>query len=191
MTKKRILLLGDSIRMSYQPKVKELLADTADVCGPEENCQFALYTLSSIDRWLAEFINPDIIHINLCLHDSGHNPKRQPHQLPIDMYIGNLRFILDRLFETKAKVIWATTTPVHPKRPFLRTEWSWRNQEVSEYNAQALDLIKQYNIPVNDLGSIIWSHIDEYLAADMIHLNEKGIEHCAIAVVESIRKYAL
>ncbi len=46
----KVLLLGDSIRMSYQPLVAEILTGRAEVVGPADNCQFALYTLSSLIR---------------------------------------------------------------------------------------------------------------------------------------------
>ena len=43
----KVLLLGDSIRMSYQPLVAQLLEGRATVVGPADNCQYSLYTLSS------------------------------------------------------------------------------------------------------------------------------------------------
>ena len=48
----RVLLLGDSIRMSYQPLVAEILAGKAEVVGPADNCQYSLFTLSSLVRWI-------------------------------------------------------------------------------------------------------------------------------------------
>lgn len=64
----KALLLGDSIRMSYQPIVAELLAGRVDIVGSSDNCQYSLYTLSSLDRWINE------------LHDAGHNLYRAPVQ---------------------------------------------------------------------------------------------------------------
>lgn len=123
MSKKpRVLLLGDSIRMSYQPQVAELLDDKAVVLGPADNCQYSLYTLSSLDRWIGELGAPDIIHWNNGIHDAGHNPARSPVQIPIEMYRANLEFILERLTDLSPAVIWATSTPVHPDRPFRNTE---------------------------------------------------------------------
>ncbi|PJB70057.1 MAG: hypothetical protein CO095_09350, partial [Armatimonadetes bacterium CG_4_9_14_3_um_filter_58_7] len=60
----RVLLVGDSIRVSYQPLVAELLAGKAEIVGPADNCQYALYTLSSIGRWIGELGAPDIVHWN-------------------------------------------------------------------------------------------------------------------------------
>ena len=35
--RKKVLLLGDSRRMGYEPFVRELLKDVAEVYGPKEN----------------------------------------------------------------------------------------------------------------------------------------------------------
>ena len=46
----KVLLLGDSIRMSYQPYVACLLDGKAEVIGPTDNCQYSLYTLGYNDE---------------------------------------------------------------------------------------------------------------------------------------------
>ena len=74
----KVLLLGDSIRMSYQALVAENLAGKVEVVGPADNCQYSLFTLSSLDRWMGEFGQPDIVHWNNGLHDCGHNPEVDP-----------------------------------------------------------------------------------------------------------------
>ena len=51
---KQIILLGDSIRMQYQPVVGELLKDIAEVSGPEENGRWSGYTLNSLRFWLPQ-----------------------------------------------------------------------------------------------------------------------------------------
>ena len=182
----RVWLLGDSIRMSYQPRVGELLEGKAEVVGPADNGQFSLYTLSSIDRWLPEIGQPDIIHWNNGLHDVGHNPVRSPVQIPLVDYRRNLEILLGRLLGMASHVIWATTTPVHPDMPFLDTTWGWRNEEIDEYNAAARELMKSRNVPINDLHALVWSHVDEYLGEDQLHLSEAGVEACAQAVADVI-----
>jgi len=187
----RVLLLGDSIRMSYQPIVVKALQGVADVVGPAENCQYSLYTLFSLERWLDQLGTPDIVHWNNGIHDAGHNPNRSPLQIPIEMYRLILEFILQRLQETGAHIIWATSTPVHPKRPFVSEQWSWKNEEIEQYNSVALDLMKSRGIPVNDLHSIVKSDVDAYLSEDQLHLSEVGKNRCADAVVAAIRAYLL
>ena len=72
----KVMLLGDSIRMSYQGLVAETLsADGHQVWGPPENCQFSLYTLASLGGWLTQFPDPDVVHWNNGLHDIGHRQR--------------------------------------------------------------------------------------------------------------------
>ena len=79
----KVLLLGDSIRGSYQALVTEILDGKAEVVGPAENGQFSLYTLSSLGRWINELGEPDIVHWNNGIHDCGHNPTRGPAQFSV------------------------------------------------------------------------------------------------------------
>lgn len=183
-----VLLLGDSIRVSYQPLVASLLKESADVMGPDENCQYSEYTLVSLDRWLDQLGLPEIVHWNNGLHDVGHNPDRSPVQYPLDEYISNLKAIIKKIRNTGAKIIWATTTPVHPGRPFTADSWSWSNRDIDQYNSEALKLMKSEGIPVNELHSLVNSNIDEYLSDDLLHLSESGKKKCAEAVSEFIKK---
>lgn len=187
-SKPKVLLLGDSIRMSYQPIVAELLADEAEVVGPAENCQFSLYTLSALQRWLGELGAPDVVHWNNGIHDAGHNPNRRPIQIPLDVYAGNIELILRGLQATNARVIWGTTTPVHPDRPLRDDEWSWRNEEIDRYNGAALAIMAKQGVPVNDLHGLVSADVGRYLAEDMLHLSEEGKRACAGAVAEAVSK---
>ena len=182
--KPKVLLLGDSIRMSYQPKVARLLAKDAEVVGPTDNCQYSLYTLSSLNRWIGTLGQPDLIHWNNGLHDCGHNPVRSPIQIPADMYRANLEFIFDQLTALTPKVIWATSTPVHPDRPFREAQWSWRNEEIDHYNDVARDLMQTKGVPINDLHTLVWNNMPGFLSEDQLHLSESGQEACAKAVAD-------
>ena len=181
-----VLLLGDSIRMSYQPLVADLLEGKAAVVGPSDNCQFTEYTLSSLGRWLDELGQPDIVHWNNGIHDSGHNPARDPMQVPLDVFRANLECILERLTAAASQVIWATITPVHPDRPFTSESWSWRNEEIDQYNAAATELMSASNIPINDLHQLVSTDLDGYLAEDHLHLSQPGQQACAQAVAQAV-----
>ena len=172
--------------MSYQPHVVRLLDGRAEVVGPADNCQFSLYTLCSLDRWIKELGQPDIVHWNNGIHDAGHNPARSPVQIPIAMYRANLAFILDHLIALTPKVIWATSTPVHPDRPFCDTVWSWRNEEIDRYNDVARSLIEGRGVPINDLHSLVSCDLSGFLSEDQLHLSEVGQVACATAVVNSV-----
>jgi hypothetical protein len=185
----KLLLLGDSIRMSYQALVGEQLQGVAEVVGPADNCQYSLFTLSSLGRWLAELGNPDIIHWNNGLHDIGHNPSRCPVQMPLEVYRGNLEHILRQLRDVTPHVIWATSTPVHPSRPFYTDQWGWRNEEIDQYNLAALEVMKTQNVPISDLHAIVAENMDENLAEDQLHLSQAGQMKCAQAVGKIIKQH--
>lgn len=182
----KVLLLGDSIRMSYQPHVARLLDGKATVVGPADNCQYSLFTLSSLDRWIGELGQPDIVHWNNGIHDCGHNPARYPVQIPSDMYRANLELILKRLSAMTPGVIWATMTPVHPERPFRESEWSWRNEEIDRYNEVARELMESHGVLINDLHRLVWANVSAFLSEDQLHLSEAGQEACAKEVVDSV-----
>ena len=185
----KVLLLGDSIRLSYEPIVRKKLSGKAQVVGPKDNCQFSLYTLVSLGRWLENLEKPRIIHWNNGLHDCGHCPSRRPIQMSIEMYTGNLEFILEQLRDITPYVLWATTTPVHPNHSFKTDTWSWRNVEIDQYNQAARELMNKYDIPINDLHKLVFDKVDEYLSEDQVHLSEAGKEACANAVADKISIY--
>ena len=187
----KLLLLGDSIRMSYQPLVVEILEGKAEVVGPAKNCQYSLFTLSSLDRWIGVLGQPDVVHWNNGLHDCGHNPNRSPVQIPIDIYRANLEFILKRLRALTPNVVWATNTPVHPDRPFRDTEWSWRNEEIDQCNDTARELMTANEVAINDLHKLVGADVGQLLSEDRLHLSVAGEKTCAQAVAQSVATFLL
>jgi lysophospholipase L1-like esterase len=185
----KVLLLGDSIRLSYQAIVAKKLAAKAEVVGPDENCQYSLYTLSSLDRWIQRLGKPDIVHWNNGLHDVGHNSDRNPVQIPLDMYVANLRSILQHLKATTPRVVWATITPVQLDDVVRVSSWSFRNEEIDRYNRAALKLMREQAVTVDDLHSLVLAHRHEYFSADHIHMNSAGQESCADAVAKSVARF--
>ena len=185
----KVLLLGDSNRQLYEPIVIKTLSDRAEVVGPKENCQFSLYTLVSLARWVEDLGKPKIVHWNNGLHDCGHCPGRRPIQMLLEDYIGNLEFILNDIKKITPHIIWATSTAVHPDRPFKDDAWSWRNEEIDKYNQAAIELMNKHDIPINDLNKIIAGNPDDYLIEDGVHLSQAGQQACANAVVNAISTY--
>ena len=187
-TQSTLLLLGDSIRLSYEGHVSQMLEGKARVVGPAENCQYSLFTLSSLNRWLATG-RPDIVHWNNGLHYCGYNPDRSPVQIPLEMYLANLEIILRKLRVLASTVIWATTTPVHPDRPFRVTQWSWRNEEIEQYNQAACELMEAKGIPVHDLHQVVCQDMDRLLCDDHLHLSSEGQTACAQSVVDCVSNF--
>jgi hypothetical protein len=185
----KVVLLGDSIRRSYQPIVAKKLETRAEVVGPEENCQYSLYTLSSLEHWIGRPGKPDIVHWNNGLHDVGHNSGRYPVQIPMEMYVANLVFVLQQLKAMTPHVLWATTTPVQSDDPVQKSPWSFRNEEIVRYNKAALELMHTLAVPVNDLHAVISANRREHFSADKVHLNPAGQDACANAVVKAVAAF--
>ncbi|MGM0879614.1 MAG: hypothetical protein ACQEXQ_01060 [Bacillota bacterium] len=59
---KKVLLMGDSIRMGYEPLVREALRGKAEVVAPEENGRFAKHTLWGVNLWIRDLGMPDLVH---------------------------------------------------------------------------------------------------------------------------------
>ncbi|MDP7741669.1 MAG: SGNH/GDSL hydrolase family protein [Lentisphaeria bacterium] len=184
----RVLLLGDSIRSSYQPLVAKLMADRADVVGPDENGRFAAHTHSRLAGWLAELGRPDIVHWNNGLWDCGHWWEREPEQIPLDQYVATLRRILDDLRALTQSIIWATTTPIHEDRIAGQYGFDYTNKEIDTYNAAALAVMTAEGVAVNDLHAVISADVGENLGEDLLHLSERGQQRCAAAVVTAIER---
>jgi len=183
----RVLLLGDSIRQTYQPLVAEALAGRATVVGPDENGTFSANTLACLDRWLDDLGRPDMVHWNNGLHDIGHRIGRDPQQYSIEQYLANLEAILSRLRQAGAKVIWATTTPIKGERIDAHAdEWTFVQAEIDEYNAAAKQFMEARDVPVNDLHAIIAPDTARYVGDDRLHLSAEGNALAAQAVIKAI-----
>ena len=62
---KKVLLLGDSIRMGYDDYVKELLDGKCEVIyDPDDNGRFAAYTLWQANQMFKKYGKFDVVHWN-------------------------------------------------------------------------------------------------------------------------------
>jgi acyl-CoA thioesterase-1 len=185
---KQVLLIGDSISMGYLPFVQDLLKDKAMVRRPDVNCESTLHGLRQIDTWLGD-VKWDVIHFNWGLHDlirsrtDNRDPAHiasVPPQVPLPEYEKNLRKLVERLKKTGAKLVWGTTTPV-PTGCMFRLS----GEEV-KYNEVALRVMRDENIPVDDLHAVVFPNLSELQDINDVHFNLKGSELLAKAVVWSI-----
>lgn len=180
---KKVLLLGDSIRIGYEPAVRSKLADLAEVVGPADNCRFAKYTLWYVDHWLETLGKPDVIHWNNGIWDVYHLSEEQGVFTTLEEYIHTMGKILNRLQRTGAPIIWATTTAVNPANQHCS------NEEIDRYNAAIVELMHANSIAVNDLNSVVKAQLDDFIDVDLLHLTPQGSEACADAVAASVKRY--
>jgi acyl-CoA thioesterase-1 len=183
----KVVLIGDSIRMGYQPLVVKKCSE-ADVWGPTENCRHSLWALDHFEEWVTPQ-EPNLIHFNFGIHDVSPQPDGE-HQILLPQYrLCLARFIAKVRILGDVKMIWATTTPLYTaEQDKPMAEWQIRKEaNLKEYNDAALEIVKGEGIPVNDLHEVIISNdFTKCLTEDGCHMSERGNEVLSDAVVRAI-----
>lgn len=174
---KKILLIGDSIRLSYRTKVAELLEGRATLAGPDENCRFSAYTLFNLSSWLGDE-SYDVIHWNNGQWDTCHMPDGKIHT-PLKAYL-DLQERIAGILKTRTKrLVFATTTPVWPEQFDSGTIHPRRNEDITAYNAAATELMRNLDVEVNDLHTPVVAEVKRFICDDMVHLTTEGVDLCA------------
>lgn len=184
-----VMLIGDSVRMFYREEVKKALGQDYCIYGPDENCRFAAYTLNSLRHWLPQFPAPDIIHWNNGLWDMAILYKEDGCFTPLEVYVDNMKKILRELKKTGAKIIFATTTPVHDEKVNIPGPMppAHSNEDIIRYNKAIIEAFSDEDIIINDLFGAVYNNRAEYISDDMIHPNESGVAVLAKAVADAIK----
>ena len=177
----RLMLIGDSIRMNYQPVVEKELAGEFELVAPKENCRFAKYALNELERWFEACGEPDIIHWNIGLWDSAVVCKEDGMFTPPEEYLYYMSRIQRELFKHTDKVIFATTTPVLPDSKNQHIEY------VDSLNRIIVPFMQQQGVVINDLYSLLKAREKELQSADCIHLNPLGSQVLGKAVADAVR----
>jgi hypothetical protein len=181
---KKVMLIGDSIRLSYQEKVTELLKDKATVTGPDDNCALSAYTLFFLSEWVTDD-DFDVIHWNNGHWDTCYAPDGKIHT-PLATYLILQERIATILLKKTKRLIFATTTPVWPEFFTSKLPFPRKNEDIQEYNLAAINLHRNLGIEINDLYSPIAKDIKKYISEDMSHFTEAGVNLCAQCVADSI-----
>lgn len=188
---KRVLLLGDSIRMGYCHIVKDDLRERAEVYYPTENCRYTQHTYVELANWMDS--QPadhaiDVIHWNNGHWDISHWDGSPEPLNSIPLYCEMLERIYRRLIAycPKAKIVFALTTPMNPAGTIGKNPRS--NQEIQCYNQAAAELMQRLGVPVNDL----YQHMkdcSESFYIDHVHYTEDGYRRLAERVGAVIRPW--
>ena len=178
---KKVVLLGDSIRLSYGNRVRELLGEGYTVWQPEDNCRFAAYTLRMLFDYKAQLEGADIIHFNCGLWDMcdlfGDGPFT-----PLEVYVEQMVRIAKILKTYAPVVIFATTTPPSPKM------WGHDLNRVRAYNAAAMAALEPLGVLFDDLFTPVAEDIDRMISEDYLHASPYGVEILANRVADCIKK---
>lgn len=157
-----VLLLGDSITRGYYPAVVKLLAGRA-------NCYLFATSAASGDPRLIRQVDDyfammplrfAVVHFNNGMHGWKYSD---------DAYADALPALIRALKEDShgAKLVWATTTPVHASDSGGAT-----NERIDVRNAKALVTMGRFHISVDDQHALMSGH-DELHNGD-VHYTEAG-----------------
>lgn len=190
---KKVLLLGDSIRMGYDEYVKELLQGECEVYYSEDNGRFAAYTLWQVNQMYKQHGHFDLVHWNNGYWDMNIEAPMTEPMLSLEEYLHFLRRIAHTLKGWGAKIIFATTTPIwkpgHAADISTGATFRYDNEWVTTYNAAAKLLMAEEEIPVNDLYALCLEDERYYKCPDMLHLTEEGYRRCARQISDCIRRH--
>ncbi len=177
----RVLLIGDSISIGYTKQVISLMKGKADVRRVKGNAGHTGMGLAGLPKWLdAKQGKWDVIHFNWGLWDLCYrNPKSKTQgrrdkingklTYTPEQYRANLQKIVASLKRTKAKLIWATTTPIP------ENEAGRKLGDAVKYNTIAAEVMKQHGIPTNDLHTLMVPHMKTMtVAPGNVHFTDDG-----------------
>ena len=183
----KVVLIGDSIRMAYQPLVAKK-CPAAEVWGPVQNCRHSLWALDHFQEWVADQ-EPDLLHVNFGIHDAALQPDGE-HQILLPQYRLCLQRFIAKVKELEnTRMIWATTTPRYvPDEAEPMDRWRVMTEAgIGEYNTAALDIVNREGLPVNDLHEVIARNgFAKCLVQDGVHMTEFGNQVLCDAVVKAV-----
>jgi lysophospholipase L1-like esterase len=171
----RVLLIGDSVSRGYTAAVRKALAGKANVHRAPANCGPTASGIKNIDAWLTDHPGGekwDVIHFNFGIHDRG---------TPVADYTARLEQLVQRMKQTGAKLVWASTTPI-PDNP----EQKQTGASIVERNAAAAELMQKQGVAIDDLFGFITPRLAEAQRPKDVHFKDEGYELLGQKVAESV-----
>lgn len=184
VTLPKVVLVGDSIRMSYTPIVSKQLAGKATIISSKSNGGDSSNVLKNLTTWVINE-KPAIVHFNCGIHDTKKFKATGKFQVSPEQYEANLRQIVSRIRkETDAVILFATTTPILDERAaeVRKTRgYELLNASIEQYNAIARKVMTEMKVPINDLNAAITRPKPPLSTAtlivnDGVHLTPEGRE---------------
>jgi hypothetical protein len=176
----RVLLIGDSIAREYYPEVEKQLAGKAFVARLTTSRFVTDPVLLKEIELVLDQAKFDVIHFNNGMHGWQHSESEYEKALP--------KFIKTiRAHAPKAKLIWATTTPLRDgKGVTYDTKAEYSDERIAARNALAAELVAAQKIPIVDLNAAVRGHPEFH--SDNVHFNRQGVQVLAAQVSEAVEK---
>ena len=178
----RVLLIGDSVCSQYSALVIAKMKGIADVdvwvTGKHLNS-------GGLRDLLAQALDKGdyrVVHFNIGLH--GWSEGRIPEGKYKPLLEAYVRVLKEK--EPNAKLIWASTTSISEKKETPTVLDPIYNPVIVKRNALAAQVMKQYNIAINDLYTLSNQHME--FKGDRFHWKPEGRELMADAIVKQLKK---
>lgn len=174
----RVLLIGDSILNGYLKQVtKDLQGKVYVDAWVNPHCQSEHF-----NKLLGEVLEQgpyDVVHFNMGLHGW------QPGRIKEGQFEPLTKAFVETIREKnpKAKIIWASTTPVTKKK--LAELDDEINPIIVEHNAMAEKVMKETGVPINDFYALLAPQL-ELSRGDGFHWQPEGYKLMADMVSASI-----
>lgn len=188
---KNVVLIGDSIRLGYENKVRKILGDEINIISPNENGGWTKNTLWHVPFWMEQWGNPqvDLIHWNTGIWDMHRHISDGELFTPLYDYLNDSRRLAMQLASYTDRLVWATITPGGkglnkgmPIDPLINTpadmkknglsvyenlttyEKEW-NYDVCRYNEAVSEMFRTQSIRSQKTGSYIGVRINDLYSA--------------------------
>jgi len=187
---KRIALIGDSIRLGYEPYVKELLAGHR-IVSTAENGGDSMSLLEHFEEWFVAG-RAQVVHANCGLHDVRLGVDTRRCQISAAEYEANLGELAGRMRGLSGvTVVWALTTPVVEARHNGRNQEFTRHlRDIERYNAIARTVMGASGIAIHDLyATVVAAGPDRIIGDDGVHFTDEGSRLLAKSVAASVASH--
>lgn len=175
-TKKRVLLIGDSISCGTKPVINNIVKGEfyADNLGTSKALDNP-HLVSAIDYVFAQEKRIDVIQFNNGLHG---------WHLDTAAYEKNYRRIISHIIEKlpDARLVIALTTPLRVAGTLEKL--APRNETVKDRNKVALKIAEEFSLDVNNIYSAVIDR-PELWASDGVHFTEEGYKVIAETCIKN------
>jgi len=175
----RVLLIGNSITRQYFKEVERQLKGKAFVGRLSTSKSLGDPGLLQEIELVAGYHHFDVVHFNNGMHGWDYSEEEYARAFP-----GLLRLI--RKCASGAKLIWASTTPIRTGQDMKG--FAERNSRVIERNRLVAEMLKNEDVLINDLYSVVESDPVFYQGGDGVHPAPAGVKALATQVSSKIRQ---
>ncbi|MCI0533875.1 MAG: SGNH/GDSL hydrolase family protein [Verrucomicrobiales bacterium] len=176
----RVLLIGDSIVRDYYPEVEKRLAGKSFVARLATSRFVADPVLHKEIELVLEGTKFDVIVFNNGMHGWQHSEAKYREAFP--KIIKTIQ-----AHAPKAKLIWATTTPLRDGKGVTGdTKAEYSDERIAARNALAEEVVAARTIETVDLNAAVQGRSE--LHSDNVHFNGQGNQMLAAQVCAAVAK---